>query len=118
MAEPYTMPSVSHIHTTATSSTKPNGGREKTHWQTRLASSLLPAHHDSHETHSRQISAVQASTWWKIDLFRGMANDIKRRAPYYWSDWKDAWDYRVVPASVYMYFAKQVIPMQLSWSSY
>jgi hypothetical protein len=35
-----------------------------------------------------------------------MANDIRRRAPFYWSDWTDAWDYRVVPATVYMYFAK------------
>ncbi|KAL1882668.1 hypothetical protein VTK73DRAFT_1580 [Phialemonium thermophilum] len=34
-----------------------------------------------------------------------MVNDIRRRAPYYWSDWKDAWDYRVIPATVYMYFA-------------
>lgn len=31
--------------------------------------------------------------------------DIKRRLPYYWSDWTDAWDYRVVPATVYMFFA-------------
>lgn len=44
--------------------------------------------------------------WWRIGLFRGMANDIRRRAPYYWGDWKDAWDYRVVPATVYIYFAK------------
>ncbi|KAL9606752.1 MAG: hypothetical protein Q9179_000108 [Wetmoreana sp. 5 TL-2023] len=34
-----------------------------------------------------------------------MIDDVRRRAPYYWSDWKDAWDYRVVPATVYMYFA-------------
>ncbi|KAK8111860.1 Anion exchange family protein [Apiospora kogelbergensis] len=34
-----------------------------------------------------------------------MINDVRRRAPYYWSDWRDAWDYRVVPATVYMYFA-------------
>jgi boron transporter len=46
--------------------------------------------------------------WWRIKYCRGMINDIKRRAPYYWSDWKDAWDYRVVPATVYMYFAKYV----------
>ncbi|CAK7201186.1 hypothetical protein SEUCBS139899_003889 [Sporothrix eucalyptigena] len=45
------------------------------------------------------------SAWWKIHLFRGMANDVRRRAPYYLSDWLDAWDYRVVPATVYMYFA-------------
>ncbi|KAK2867881.1 hypothetical protein FQN49_003384 [Arthroderma sp. PD_2] len=43
--------------------------------------------------------------WWNIRFFHGMKNDIKRRAPYYWSDWRDAWDYRVVPATVYMYFA-------------
>jgi hypothetical protein len=46
--------------------------------------------------------------WWKTRLFSGMVNDIRRRAPFYWSDWKDAWDYRVVPATVYMYFAKYV----------
>ncbi|MCJ1384813.1 hypothetical protein MMC17_007931 [Xylographa soralifera] len=34
-----------------------------------------------------------------------MIKDVKRRAPFYWSDWSDAWDYRVVPATVYMYFA-------------
>ncbi|EPE30212.1 hypothetical protein GLAREA_12935 [Glarea lozoyensis ATCC 20868] len=43
--------------------------------------------------------------WWKVRLFRGMINDLRRRAPFYWSDWTDAWDYRVVPATVYMYFA-------------
>ena len=46
--------------------------------------------------------------WWKVRLFRGMINDVRRRAPYYVSDWTDAWDYRVVPATVYMYFAKYV----------
>ncbi len=44
--------------------------------------------------------------WWHIHPFRGMVHDIRRRAPYYLSDWTDAWDYRVVPATVYMYFAK------------
>jgi hypothetical protein len=48
------------------------------------------------------------SKWWKIRLFRGMIHDVRRRAPFYWSDWRDAWDYRVVPATVYMYFAKYV----------
>ncbi|KAI0434561.1 HCO3 transporter family-domain-containing protein [Xylaria sp. FL1042] len=46
-----------------------------------------------------------APRWWKIHLFRGMVNDVRRRAPFYWSDWVDAWDYRVIPATVYMYFA-------------
>jgi hypothetical protein len=43
--------------------------------------------------------------WWKVRLFRGITNDIKRRSPYYGSDWRDAWNYRVVPATIYMYFA-------------
>lgn len=51
-------------------------------------------------------SAAPADRWWKMHLFQGMVKDIRRRAPYYWSDWADAWDYRVVPATVYMYFAK------------
>jgi hypothetical protein len=44
--------------------------------------------------------------WYNIRWFKGITDDVKRRAPYYWSDWRDAWDYRVVPATVYMYFAK------------
>ena len=42
-----------------------------------------------------------------------MIDDVKRRAPYYLSDWTDAWDYRVVPATVYMYFAKYVAQAQI-----
>jgi hypothetical protein len=51
-------------------------------------------------------AAAASGRWWKIHPFRGMVNDLRRRAPYYVSDWRDAWDYRVVPATVYMYFAK------------
>jgi len=50
----------------------------------------------------------QTQQWWKINLFEGMINDIRRRVPFYLSDWTDAWDYRVIPATVYMYFAKYV----------
>jgi hypothetical protein len=52
-----------------------------------------------------QDSTSGAERWWMIYPFRGMINDIRRRLPYYLSDWTDAWDYRVVPATVYMYFA-------------
>lgn len=34
-----------------------------------------------------------------------MIRDIRRRAPFYLSDFTDAWDYRVVPATIYMFFA-------------
>ncbi|KAK0652061.1 HCO3 transporter family-domain-containing protein [Cercophora newfieldiana] len=54
---------------------------------------------------SPSSSSSGSSKWWRIRLFRGMVNDLRRRAPYYLSDWTDAWDYRVVPATVYMYFA-------------
>lgn len=55
---------------------------------------------------SASLSHQHAPKWWKIRLFQGMIHDIRRRAPFYWSDWIDAWDYRVIPATVYMYFAK------------
>ncbi|KAF2232956.1 hypothetical protein EV356DRAFT_449262 [Viridothelium virens] len=65
---------------------------------------------DSQDQLSREqtrgtTSSAANRKWWRVRLFRGMVNDIRRRAPYYWSDWIDAWDYRVVPATVYMYFA-------------
>lgn len=51
------------------------------------------------------VNGRETSKWYHIQLGRGMINDIKRRAPFYLSDWADAWDYRVVPATIYMYFA-------------
>ncbi|KAK0383423.1 hypothetical protein NLU13_9335 [Sarocladium strictum] len=57
----------------------------------------------SSRTSSSRVPAKDS--WWKVHLFRGMVNDIRQRLPYYTSDWIDAWDYRVVPATVYMYFA-------------
>lgn len=59
-------------------------------------------------TGSRNRTPRRPGGWWKVHLFRGMVNDLRRRAPFYVSDWTDAWDYRVVPATVYMYFAKYV----------
>lgn len=69
--------------------------------------------HDAadHAHLSRELSRQSArrnARWWNIRWFRGMIDDVKRRAPFYISDWTDAWDYRVVPATVYMYFAKYV----------
>lgn len=73
-------------------------------------------HDDSSHLHDTPVatSAPSTSKWWHVHLFRGMVNDVKRRAPYYWSDWTDAWDYRVVPATIYMYFAKYVGPALIS----
>ncbi|KAI0897804.1 HCO3 transporter family-domain-containing protein [Annulohypoxylon nitens] len=76
----------------------------------RWANSLLTSRNASSAYHGstdqRRHGANQESgEWWKIHFFRGMVNDLRRRAPYYWSDWLDAWDYRVIPSTVYMYFA-------------
>lgn len=54
---------------------------------------------------SISTSKRRHEAWWSIHPFRGMVNDVRRRAPYYVSDWLDAWDYRVVPATIFMYFA-------------
>ena len=59
-------------------------------------------------TNCSLMSRRKSSTWWRIKWFWGMRNDIKRRAPFYTSDWVDAWDYRVIPATVYMYVTKYV----------
>ncbi|MCJ1389555.1 hypothetical protein MMC18_002412 [Xylographa bjoerkii] len=105
--------------TSSASTTNPplsgnHNGRKEMPWQRRMHSlhTRSRLQHDSQEILSREVShaTIDTSTtrqksWWKARLFRGMINDVKRRAPFYWSDWSDAWDYRVVPATVYMYFA-------------
>jgi hypothetical protein len=64
-----------------------------------------PAGHERAHNHDMASPQPKREPWWKIHLFRGMIKDIRRRLPYYVSDWTDAWDYRVVPATIYMYFA-------------
>ena len=47
-------------------------------------------------------SAKKKQAWcirWIKGWGSGMRNDIVHRLPYYWSDWTDAWNYRVVPAT-------------------
>ncbi len=45
---------------------------------------------------------------WVRKLASGIILDIKARAPHYASDWTDAWNYRVVPATALIFFAKCV----------
>lgn len=107
----------------------PSSSHSRRPWQSQSQSqhlrptSSIRSQHSTHVHHDhRYQSSVVGSgagnaapsgnekdeKWYKIHLFRGMIQDVKRRAPFYWSDWTDAWDYRVVPATVYMYFAKWV----------
>lgn len=41
-------------------------------------------------------------------LGSGIILDIQARTPWYLSDWTDAWNYRVVPATALIFFAKYV----------
>jgi len=112
-AEALTVPTQSHGVSLRTSASP---HRSRRSWQSRLP---LPASKGRGQPaddslsrlstqQTRRSASSKKSPWWETKLFTGMYNDVKRRAPFYWSDWKDAWDYRVVPATVYMYFAKYV----------
>ncbi|KAJ3556952.1 hypothetical protein NM688_g1745 [Phlebia brevispora] len=48
--------------------------------------------------------------WLKsVRIGSGILHDIRSRTPYYLSDWTDAWNYRVIPAIVLIFFAN-VLP--------
>lgn len=92
------------------SDTSANGTQQR--WQTRVPFAASKSGDNLRRTDTRGSRRSGASkkkdAWWKTKLFAGMYNDVRRRAPFYFSDFRDAWDYRVVPATVYMYFAKYV----------
>jgi hypothetical protein len=44
----------------------------------------------------------------RIGLGRGIVRDLRARIPFYKSDWTDAWNYRVVPATALIFCAKYV----------
>ncbi|GAB7365736.1 hypothetical protein MBLNU230_g7073t1 [Neophaeotheca triangularis] len=48
----------------------------------------------------------------------GIYHDVKRRLPYYAGDWKDAWNYRVIPAITYMYFANLLPALAFSFDMF
>ncbi|KAI0166887.1 HCO3 transporter family-domain-containing protein [Hypoxylon sp. FL1284] len=87
--------------------TGPSTSGKLRHWTASLLTPRSrPGHRSSPEAAVERRGGGKADDrWWKIHLFRGMVSDVRRRLPYYWSDWRDAWDYRVVPSTIYMYFA-------------
>lgn len=49
-----------------------------------------------------RATSIKAAPWYVRfgrRIGRGIYHDIRARAPYYASDWTDAWNYRVVPAT-------------------
>ncbi|KAM3081059.1 hypothetical protein ACMFMG_005015 [Clarireedia jacksonii] len=112
----YALPNALPHNSTANPSPAPNTSTQS--WRNRLSSMVSNVttstanNHNTEEDHVLHTANTNASTrtrhvpkWYKVRLFKGMIDDVKRRAPYYWSDYRDAWDYRVVPATIYMYFA-------------
>lgn len=53
-----------------------------------------------------RAGATRKRRRWRSMPGAGICLDIKARAPWYWSDWKDAWNYRVLPATALIFFAK------------
>ncbi|KAI0051460.1 anion exchanging protein [Auriscalpium vulgare] len=71
-----------------------------------IASSAASATlHGSPPTHS----PAWLSSFFRVRVGAGIVRDIRSRAPWYWSDWKDAWNYRVIPATTLIFFAN-VLP--------
>ncbi|KAK2805274.1 hypothetical protein FQN50_006300 [Emmonsiellopsis sp. PD_5] len=107
----FSLPTAPTLH-----SPRPHQQQQQHQWQSQSSTSSLHStrSHPRRQQQNPSRGAARSTPsdnddkgekWWHIHLFQGMAGDIKRRAPFYGSDWTDAWDYRVVPATVYMYFA-------------
>jgi hypothetical protein len=68
-----------------------------------------PGYQDVSAEASVTIRATPSQTGrfaWFGKLGGGIMLDIRARAPWYISDWTDAWNYRVVPATALIFFAK------------
>jgi hypothetical protein len=108
----YTLPGTSASRLRSSTSSP---GPARKQWQTNRTPSFHSSRSQPQAATEQEVvlshtqsrtSTIRQWKWWKIRLFRGMISDVRRRAPFYWSDWSDAWNYRVVPATIYMYFAK------------
>lgn len=73
----------------------------------------LPPHHPSSTRPTSITLSPRRSRHpiinWFLNLASGIILDIRARSPYYLSDWTDAWNYRVVPATALIFFAN-VLP--------
>ncbi|KAA1473803.1 hypothetical protein DENSPDRAFT_840295 [Dentipellis sp. KUC8613] len=66
-------------------------------------------HHTSTPSSSTTSRTVRRTWLSSFRIGRGIIHDIRARAPWYISDWKDAWNYRVIPATALIFFAN-VLP--------
>lgn len=62
------------------------------------------------EVTSKKYLGRRAFQRLRVKPFRGIVNDLRARLPYYASDWTDAWNYRVVPATAFTFCTKCAFP--------
>ncbi|KAF8264730.1 HCO3 transporter family-domain-containing protein [Lactarius quietus] len=55
--------------------------------------------HRHHHGASQNAVVSYLRSWLPVNIGTGILRDIRARAPWYWSDWTDAWNYRVLPAT-------------------
>ncbi|KAI5792451.1 HCO3 transporter family protein [Peziza echinospora] len=76
----------------------------------------------SDELEQRRSGGRKASAWpltfLGVRWGEGVYKDIGRRAPYYISDWTDAMNYRILPSTVYMYFANLLPALAFSFDMF
>ncbi|RXK37225.1 anion transporter [Tremella mesenterica] len=61
---------------------------------------------DAELTNSHRQGPTRTTSPWSIsNIGSGIRKDISSRLPYYLSDWTDAWNYRVIPSTAFIFFA-------------
>lgn len=66
--------------------------------------------HESATTLNRPTTRLHSLRGlFRVKVGAGILRDIRARAPWYYSDWRDAWNYRVLPATALVFFAKYVL---------
>ncbi|KAH9029042.1 hypothetical protein EDB84DRAFT_1588842 [Lactarius hengduanensis] len=97
------------LPTTAPSS-RGGGGEEKSATNSASATytSARPTSH-RHRSASRTAIVSRLRTWLPVNVGAGIVRDYVLSRSVYWSDWTDAWNYRVLPATALILFAN-VLP--------
>src|SRR6266702_4507384 len=83
------------------------GGEEKSATSSSASVTARPTSHEHHRA-SRTAIVSHLRSWLPVNVGAGILRDIRARAPWYWSDWPAAWNYRVLPATALILFAKWV----------
>ena len=83
-------------------------GAEKSAASSSASRTYTSAGCTSYKHHRVSLNAIVSylRLWLPVNVGAGILRDIRARAPWYWSDWTDAWNYRVIPATALILFSK------------